>query len=323
MKNEKLKIVFIGTAEFAVPALAALFESGQDIAFVVTQPDRKRGRGGRESPTPVGLYAEENGLPVLKPERLKENAEFFAMLTKAAPDLIVVAAYGKILPKSLLELPPLGCVNIHASLLPEYRGAAPVQRAMLDGKEIVGVTLMHMAEGLDTGDMIASAQTEVAEMNAGEVTDKLARLGADLLLGLLPALAERIAPRIPQDEAKATYAEKIGKNDERLDLFGAAEAAARRVRAMAPAPGAYVLRGGERIGVVKARALGPEDCGEPEWVCEAASPGEVLAVSNRGIYVRMGEGVLLIEELKMPGRKATPVAEYLKGNVFDKTMPLE
>jgi methionyl-tRNA formyltransferase len=320
----------MGSSEFAVPALDALRRAGANIAFVVTQPDRVRGRGGKVLPTPVGGYAEEWRLPLLKPERLKDNEDFMNALGQAAPDLIVVAAYGKILPGSLLELPPLGCVNIHASLLPLYRGAAPVQRAILDGKQETGVTLMYMAEGLDTGDMIADVKTECFGMNAGELTERLALLGAKLLTDTLPAIVSKTAPRIVQDDARATYAEKIEKAEGHIDLAKTADEALLRVRAMTPSPGAYVLRSGERIVVTKARAIDKDDLSACEQagcrlsgIYEAASPGTALSVSKYGICVRTGDGVFVIDELKAPGRKAMPAAEYIKGNAFDEKAPLE
>jgi len=302
----------MGSAEFAVPSLSALKDAGYGITAVVTQPDRARGRGGHVLPTPVGLYAEKAGLLLLKPEFLKGNDEFENALLKAAPDLIVVAAYGKILPKFVLDIPPLGCVNIHASLLPEYRGAAPVQREILDGKQETGVTLMYVTEELDAGDMIETAKVDASGMNAGELTEALAKLGAELLLEEIPLLAEGTAPRIPQDETKATYAQKVEKAEGRLDFGQTAEEITLRVRAMTPSPGAYIQAQGERIGVTAARALGPEYRGYDE-----AAPGTVLDVSKHGIALRAGEGVVLIEALKMPGRKAMPVAEYLKGNAFN------
>jgi len=305
----------MGSAEFAVPALEALMNAGYKIPAVVTQPDRARGRGGHTRPTPVGLYAENAGLTLLKPERLKENEEFAQALRNTEPDLIVVAAYGKILPKLLLEIPPLGCVNIHASLLPEYRGAAPVQREILDGKRETGVTLIYVNEELDSGDIIAMAKVDASGMNAGELTGVLARLGAELLLEELPLLALGTAPRIPQDETKATYAEKIEKTDGCLDFGQTAEAIELRVRAMTPSPGAYIIKDDEKIGVTAARALRPDENIYETY--DDAAPGTVIAVTKQGIAVRAGEGVVLIEALKMPGRKAMPVAEYLKGNVFD------
>ncbi|MCL2111445.1 MAG: methionyl-tRNA formyltransferase [Clostridiales bacterium] len=323
MSDIGLRIAYMGSADFAVPALDALRTAGHDIAFVVTQPDKARGRGGKILPTPVGLYAETYGLPLLKPERVKDNPELEHVFAKTSPDLIVVAAYGKLLPASLLGLPPLGCINIHASLLPEYRGAAPVQQAILDGRAETGVTLMHVVERLDAGDIIASARVEVAGMTAGELTAALAQAGAKLLVDTLPAIADGTAPRVPQNEAKATYAEKIAKADGHLDLTKSAEEAALRVRAMTPAPGAYVMRGDERIVLTAARAVVPEECGASITDYKKALPGTVLAVSKKGVAVRTGHGALLIEALKMPAKKAMPVAEYLKGNAFDKDTPLE
>jgi len=311
----KIKIIYMGSAGFAVPALEAIYEAGYEIAAVVTQPDRARGRGGRVQTTPVGLYAEKAGLPLLKPEQIKDNEEFAETLKEAAPDLIVVAAYGKLLPKLLLEIPPLGCINIHASLLPEYRGAAPVQREILDGKSETGVTLMYVSEELDAGDIIESSKVDATGMNAGELTDVLAKLGAELLLKELPLIAEGTAPREPQDAAKATYAEKIDKSEGCLRFERTAEEFVRRVRAMTPAPGAYLMKDGERIGVTCARVLDPSEAGFED--CEEAAPGTVLSVSAKGIAVRAGDGVVLIEAIKMPGRKAMPVREYLKGNAFE------
>jgi len=305
----------MGSAEFAVPALEALERKGYDITAVVTQPDRIRGRGGRVLPTPVGLYAENAGMLLLKPEKLKGNEEFADALERAAPDLIVTAAYGKILPKSVLETPTLGCVNIHASLLPEYRGAAPIQRAILDGKRETGVTLMHVVEKLDAGDVIVSARADVSGMDAGELTGTLARLGAELLTDTLPAIADGTAPRSPQDETMSSYAEKIEKSEGRIDFGETADRIALRIRAMTPAPGAYLMKGDERIGVTAAKAAGPGEISYSAY--ETALPGTVLDVSKQGVAIRAGEGVIIIEAIKMPGKKAMPVAEYLKGNMFD------
>ena len=315
MNSRKLKIVFMGSAEFAVPALDALRISGYEIVAVVTQPDRARGRGGNIRPTPVGRYADEAGLLLLKPERLTDNEEFELAVKEAAPDLIVVVAYGKILPKKLLEIPPLGCVNLHASLLPEKRGAAPVQREILDGKRETGVTLIYVSEELDAGDIIAAVKTGVSEMNTGELTDVLAGLGADLLLEELPLIAEGTAPRIPQDASKATYARKIDKGEGLLDFGKTAEQIALRVRAMTPAPGAYIIKDGERIGITAVKALGSDAENYDAYIM--AAPGTVVAVSNQGIAVRAGEGVVMIESLKAPGRNDMSVADYLKGNAFN------
>ena len=323
MKESEMRIVFMGSSDFAVPALDALCKAGYEIPYVVTQPDRIRGRGNKVKATPIGIYAHEHGLPLLKPENLKSNEEFMRALVEAEPNLIVVASYGKILPKSLLELPPLGCVNIHASLLPEYRGAAPVHRAILDGKEEVGVTLMFVGEGLDTGDMITSVKTAASGMNAGELTDVLARIGAEMLIDMLPIIADGTAPRISQDESKATYAEKITKGEGQLDLSETSERLVRKVRAMSPIPGAYVLRGEERIVITKAKKKEPGEIRAQKELYEKAAPGTVLDVSNDGICVRTGDGLLLIEALKMPGKKSMLVREYLKGNAFDKAIPLE
>ena len=315
MKSSKPVIVYMGSADFAVPALEAICDAGYEVPYVVTQPDRVRGRGGKVLSTPVGIFAGKKGLKLLKPDILKDNEEFVKSLREAAPDLIVVAAYGKILPELILEIPPLGCVNIHASLLPEYRGAAPVQRAILDGKRETGVTLMYMSKGLDSGDIIASAKTDISGLNAGELTEVLAGLGAELLLEKLPLITDGTAPRMPQDGTKATYADKIEKDEGYLSFDRTAEEIGLRVRAMTDAPGAYIMKDGEKIGVTRARALDPEE--ESYEGKEESDPGTVLSVTKKGIAVRAKEGVVLIEAIRMPGRKAMPVAEYLKGNSFD------
>lgn len=321
MKEQGLKIVFMGTSDFAVPALEELLRADPKIAHVaavVTQPDRVRGRGSKIKPTPVGAYAEANGLLLLKPERLKDNADFDRMLDEIAPNLIVVASYGKILTRKLLNFPQFGCINIHASLLPEYRGAAPVQRAILDGKSETGVTLMQMDEGLDTGSIIASARTAVDDLDAGELTSRLAWLGAVLLVEKLPEIAAGVTVLSPQDETRATYAEKITKEEAHIDLTKSAEEAVRRIRAMTPVPGAYVFREGVRISIIKADAIELAEVKQSSWAAayESAAAGEALAVSKEGINIRTGEGVLVLRELKVPGKKAMPVTEYLKGNTF-------
>ncbi|MDR3305893.1 MAG: methionyl-tRNA formyltransferase [Clostridiales Family XIII bacterium] len=321
-----MKIVYMGTSEFAVPALLALAERGEEVALAVTQPDKARGRGGRILPTPVKKAAAGAGIPTSEPERLRDNADFLAALAKIAPDLIVAASYGKILPKEILVLPRLGCVNIHASLLPKYRGAAPVRWAIADGEEETGVTLIYMGEGLDDGDMIARRSIPVGESDAGELTGRLAALGAELLIEQLPAIADGSARGVPQEEALATYARKIEKEDAHIDLRDDALTAIRRIRAMNPEPGAFVLQGDTRIKIVKAHAVGAGPCaGFSEAGSETrrgAAPGEILSVSAEGLAVQTGDGTLVIDVVGMPGKRAMSIADYLRGNRIDETRPL-
>jgi methionyl-tRNA formyltransferase len=324
-------IVYFGSSGFAVPALRALVQAGSDIAYVVTQPDRVRARGGKTLPTPVKAAAIEYGLKVLEPERIRDNAAFQETLKKAAPDLLVVASYGKILPKDTLDLPVRGAVNIHASLLPEYRGAAPIQRAIMDGREETGVSLMYMGEGLDDGDVIATVRVGVSDLDAGALTERLADAGADLLIAYLPRLLAGTVIGVAQDETKATYAAKIEKSDARVDFTKSAAEIVRLVRAMSPAPGAYALRSGQdgrseggadRVGIAKARvaaAAEATEAVEADGTSESkVAPGQVIKVSDEGIFVGTGEGLLVIEEVKMPGKRVMPVKDYLRGNTFPK-----
>ena len=305
-------VIFFGSSSFAVPALRALDGAGLNIAYVVTRPDRIRARGGKTLPTPVKAYAVDAGLKVLEPESIKDNKDFMDSMKKAAPGLLVVVSYGKILPVEMLELATNGAVNIHASILPEYRGAAPIQRAIMDGQETTGVSLMQMGEGLDDGDVIAEVSLPIEDLDAGTLTELLAEAGADLLMENLQDLFDGTATGVPQDEKRSTYANKIEKTDAHIDFSKTATEIERLVRAMSPTPGAYAKRGEERIGISKVQA-----------VPGSAAPGHVVSVSGEGISVGTGEGLLVIKELKMPGKRTLPVADYLRGNNFAEDPPLE
>jgi len=306
-----LRIVYMGSSSFAVPALRRLAESEQDeVVLVVTQPDRVRGRGGKVLPTPVGALADEKGIPLAKPERVRGNAEFFRALKAHAPDLIVVASYGNILPKEVLELPPFGCVNIHASLLPAYRGAAPVQQAILDGVTMTGVTIMAMGEGLDDGDMIAQTSVETGDLSAGELTELLAETGARLLEETLGDIENGTAVRVPQDAALSSYARRIERDDAHINLSVSAAECVRRVRAMCPEPGAFLTQGERLVKVLKAHAA---DASEANGQT-ASSIGTVLAQTNDGIYVQTAGGVLVIDVIQVPGKKPMLAADFLRGN---------
>ena len=303
-----MRVVYMGTPEFAVPALKALAESDADVVMAVTQPDKARNRGKKVQPTPVKEAAEALGIPVVQPEKVKNNPAFIEEVRAAAPDLIVVAAYGKILPKELLEIPPRGCVNIHGSLLPRFRGAAPIQRSILEGDAETGVTLMYMAEGLDTGDMIAKKATSTAGKTAGDLHDELSVMGAELLLELLPALMDGTAPRTPQDDAFATYAPMIFKQDGRVDFSGTPETIERQIRGLAPWPGAFAQYKEETIKFLAAVPLETET---------DAAPGTILNQSKEGIDVAAGGRILRLTRIQMPGKKPVDVAEFLKGNRLD------
>ena len=303
-----MKIVYMGTPDFAVPPLKRMKEAGYEIPLVVTQPDKPKNRGKQVLPTPVKVQAEVYGIPVLQPESISDSSELIQILREINPDLIVVAAYGKLLPQSLLSLPRLGCINIHASLLPRFRGAAPIQHAILSGDTDTGVTLMHMSSGMDEGDMIASKATPIDKKTAGQLFDELAYLGADLLIEQLPRIEAGTADRTAQNHALAIYAPKITKEHSRVDFYQKAAEIERQIRAMNPRPGAYTLKEGTVMKLLSADVLeGPAN----------DSPGLIKDVSKRGILVATGRGDLLITRIQMPGKQAVDVSEYIKGNKIE------
>ncbi|XID96108.1 methionyl-tRNA formyltransferase [Paenibacillaceae bacterium WGS1546] len=307
-----MKILFMGTPQFAVPSLAALLDGGYEVAAVVTQPDRPKGRKKELTPSPVKTFALERGLPVLQPEKLR-STEGVAQVTAIAPDLIVTAAYGQILPKSVLELPRFGCVNVHGSLLPRYRGGAPIQRSIIDGEKTTGVTLMYMAEGLDTGDMIAKVEVPITdEDTAGTMFEKLSVAGSALLLEWLPRIADGSATATPQNEAEATYAPNLTREDERLIWSQSSRRLYDRVRGLSPMAGGYTYLNGEVFKVRGCRI--PQDREaelRPEWASSA--PGSVLETGASGIRVRTGDGTLFLTEVQPAGKKALKATEFAKG----------
>jgi methionyl-tRNA formyltransferase len=312
--SKPIKIMYMGTPEFAVPALSVLEARGYDIVSVVTQPDRPRGRGHKLTPSPVKTKAEELGLPVLQPESLRNNTAWDEALAKAAPDLIVVCAYGKILPKETLETPHFGCVNIHASLLPKYRGAAPIHRAVEAGDSNTGITLMFMSEGLDEGDMIAAKPMSIEGMNSGEVTGALATIGAELLVDELPAIIGGTAIRTPQAAGEATYAPPVQKEEGRINFDADAKAVCRKILAMTPSPGAYAFLGDEKTKLIRAKASArPESAGLRDIV-----PGMVLSTDGGTINVASGRsGIVAIEKLQSPGGKPMGSADWLRGHKIE------
>jgi methionyl-tRNA formyltransferase len=291
-----MRIAFMGTPEFAVPTLDLLIEAGHEIAAVYTQPPRPAGRGKALSPSPVQRRAEEAGLEVRTPASLKgaEEQEAFAAL---GLDAAVVAAYGLILPEPILAAPLHGCLNVHASMLPRWRGAAPVQRAILAGDATTGVTIMQMEKGLDTGPMMAVMPAAIDRKSAGELTAELAQIGARLMLGVLARLPD--VGRMAQREEKATYAPKIGKEEARLDFARTAIEAERQVRAFNPAPGAFFEYEGERIKVLAA-----------ETSDQSGTPGEVI---DDGLAIACGSGTLVPTLVRRSGRAAMAPAELLRG----------
>lgn len=296
-----MKLIFAGTPEFAVPALGELIASGHEVVLVLTQPDRPAGRGMKLTPSPVKRLAQQHGIPVYQPETLKTE-ESRAPLAAAGADAMVVAAYGMILPQAVLDLPRLGCLNIHASLLPRWRGAAPIARAILAGDAETGVTIMQVVLALDAGAMLAKASVPVTENDTAQTLhDALAALGGRLLVQTLAQLPS-IAPQ-PQDEALVTYADKLRKDEAPLDWRRSAVELARQVRAFNPFP---VARAGFRDEIWRIWMAYAEH-GEG-----AAAAGTVLSTDN-GIRVACGEGVLRITELQRPGGKRLAARDFLAG----------
>ncbi len=305
-----MNIIYMGTSEFAVPPLSRLVAEGWSVPLVVTQPDRARGRGQRIRPTAVKELALQLGINVLQPEYIRNNRRFQVEISAHKPDLIVVAAYGKILPKELLDLPKYGCVNIHGSLLPRYRGAAPIQRAILEGEMETGVTLMYMQAGFDTGDIIAAESTPVAKKTAGQLHNELAAMGADILSLYLPKIKEGIAPRIKQDESLAVYAPMISKEDGLLDFNRGSGYIERFIRAMNPWPGAYAYYNDKKVKLLSGRIAADS------FSCNGI-PGQIVSANGQGLGIVTGDGIIHITEIQMPGKRAMQVGEFLKGNQIE------
>ena len=300
----KTKLLFMGTPDFAVATLKSLYECGDYEIAVVTQPDKPKGRKYTLTPPEVKVYAEEVGLPVYQPTTLRDGS-FDTLLRTLDPAIIVVAAYGKILPKSVIDFPRYGCINVHGSLLPQYRGAAPIQRALMDGQSETGITVMYMNEGLDTGDMLSKTVVPITEEDDFEsLFDKMAAAGAELLLKTLPLLMVGEITPVPQDDAAATYAAKIVKEDTLLDFSAAADALFHRIRGLSPFPLAAALRGEQLLKIVRVRRAEKS----------AAAPHGTLLGENSRLYVTCGDGRCLeILEVLPAGKKRMSAADYLRG----------
>ncbi|MDE3017751.1 MAG: methionyl-tRNA formyltransferase [Nitrospirota bacterium] len=313
-----MRIVFMGTPEFAVASLDALLRSPHDVVGVVTQPDRPKGRGQEVVASPVKLVAQRAQIPILQPLKMKDPG-FVAALQAWQPEVIVVAAFGRILPKIILDLPPRGCVNVHASLLPKYRGAGPIQWAVINGERETGITTMQMDEGMDTGAILLQEPVPIApDDTAGTLSSKLAEVGGRLLLDTLRRLdAGDLAPR-PQDHAQATMAPLLKKEDGAIDWTLPAVAIANRVRGLSPWPGAYTYRGPERWSLWKADAVEPAASGTGQ----PAVPGTLLAAGKDALLVQTGSGVLRITEFQPANSRRMSVAQYLAGHTLESGLRL-
>ncbi|AZN42074.1 methionyl-tRNA formyltransferase [Paenibacillus albus] len=300
-----MRIVFMGTPEFAVPSLEAILEEGHTVELVVTQPDRPKGRKKTLTPPPVKDAALLRGLPVAQPERLRKS-DTVDQIAAIKPDLIVTAAYGQILPKAVLDIPRLGCINVHGSLLPKYRGGAPIQRSIINGETVTGVTIMYMAEGLDTGDMISVVEVPITEEDtSGTLFEKLTIAGAQLLRETLPSIEAGTVQAVPQNHDEASYSPNLTREDERIDWSRPARAIYNQVRGLSPMAGGFTIWNSEPFKV---------------WGCKPviqsqskAEPGTVLETTDAGILVQTGEDALLLTVIQPAGKKAMNAVEWLKG----------
>lgn len=301
-----MRIVFMGTPDFAVPSLKALIASGHEVCGVFTQPDKPKSRGMKLQPSPVKEHSLSIGLPVFQPAKMRDG-EALGILRELEPELIVVAAYGKILPPEILELPRLGCVNVHSSLLPKYRGAAPINWAILNGEDETGVTIMYMAEGLDTGDILAQRSTPInINENAAELFSRLADLGAELLIEVLEQLDRGTAAAVPQDDNLSCYAPMLSKELSPMDWAKTARQLHDQVRGLYPWPAATAILDTVRCKIVRTGLPG-EHSGQV--------PGTVLQADKRGLRISCGDGeVLEILELQPDGKKAMAASAFLMGH---------
>ncbi len=299
-----MRVIFMGTPDFSVGTLEALVEAGHEVVLTVTQPDKPKGRGKEMQFTPVKECAIKHHIPVFQPTKIR-NEECIKELKKYNADIMVVVAFGQILPKEILEMTPYGCVNVHASLLPKYRGAAPIQWAIIDGEEVTGVTTMQMNEGLDTGDMLLKTEIQIeADETGGSLHDKLAEAGAKLCIETLKGLeAKTIVPK-PQGEMTTDYAKMLTKQLGNIDWKKSAAAIERLIRGLTPWPSAYTDWDGKVMKIWSAKTL--EEAYEAE-------PGTIVKVEKDAFFVQTGDGVLKILELQIPGKKRMDAGAFLRG----------
>lgn len=303
-----MKIVFMGTPDFSVPCLEGLIEAGHEVALVVTQADKPKGRGHKLTPPPVKECAIEHNIPFFQPEKMKDDSSFDVLQTINA-DLFVVVAYGKILPKRILDLPKYGCINVHASLLPKYRGAAPIQWSIINGETKTGVTTMQMDAGLDTGDMLIKKEVEISANETSETLhDKLSLLGREVLLETIEALEKGTLKPEKQADEDSCYAPMINKETAKIDFSKSSEEICWLIRGMNSYPYAHTLYEGKLMKIVSAIPENDKDL--------TGKPGEILSVKGEHLTVKCGSGVLKIYEIQMEGKRKMTVEDYVKGNSF-------
>ncbi|SEQ08465.1 methionyl-tRNA formyltransferase [Lachnospiraceae bacterium NE2001] len=306
-----MRVVYMGTPDFAVRPLKKIYEAGHEIVGVYTQPDRQKGRGKKFLPSDVKVAAQELGLNVFQPERLREES-VVEELRSLAPDVIVVAAYGQILSEDVLNIPKYGCINIHASLLPKYRGASPIEASIINGDEKTGVTIMYMAKGLDTGDMINKAEIEIGLHNTESLTVELSKLGADLIVKTIKELEDGTAKRIPQNDDESCYAGKLDKAMGEIDWTKSATEIERLVRGLYPWPCAYTTLDGKSIKLVSAEVV--------DVVDDSVDVGKVCEVTKKYFTIKCGEGALKIKTLQPEGKKPMDCVAFLNGNKVELGM---
>ncbi len=311
-----MKIIFMGTPDFTLPILDALKGAGHEITLVVTQPDKPKGRKAQMSPPPAKEWAISNGIPVFQPVRIREP-EALEQLKQYPADVAVVAAFGQILPKSVLEYPAHGCINVHASLLPKYRGAAPIQWSILNGDELTGVTTMQMGEGLDDGDILLQKECIITKTDTGgSLFDKLALLGGEAIVETLALLEQGKLIRRQQEESAATHVGKIDKELGRLDMSRSAVDLEHYIRGLNPWPAAYAAFRGKTLKIWSADVVSDEEAAEGGMVGREgflAACGETVFVTKGCWGIRTGEGFLLLKEVQMEGKKRMAVEEFLRG----------
>jgi methionyl-tRNA formyltransferase len=303
-----MKIVFMGTPQFSVAPLQALVDAGHNILLVITQPDKINNRGNKIVFSPVKRRALDLNLKVIQPEKIKGNIELIFELEALKPDCIVVSAFGRILPKEILGIPKFGCINIHASLLPKYRGAAPIQWSIINGEEYTGVSIMKMEEGLDTGPVYVIEETPILEKTGEELFSELSEIGSRLLIETLAALNEKELVPKPQDEMNSSYARMINKEDGNLDFSKNPIEICRKIRALYPNIKTYTNYQGNKMIVTEAKDLNEDN---------VEKPGTITGVSKEGIKISCGGSTLLITRLQFPGKNEMKVSDYLVGNKIE------
>ena len=301
-----MRVVFWGTPDFAVESLKALINSKHNVVAVITQPDKPKGRGKKLTPPPVKVEAEKHGIPVYQPEKIKNNPEFIETLKKLNPDIFVVVAYGKILPKEIIEIPKYKTINVHASLLPKYRGAAPIQRAIMEGEDETGVCIMEITEELDAGDIYQCKKVKITpEDDITSLHDKLAKEGANLLIEVLDKIEKGQAKKVPQEHSKATYAKPIQKEDGKISWEKSAKEIFNQIRALKVWPKAYTNFRDKQVKILDAEVIDENSTG---------NPGEIVNIrKGKGFVVQTGKGKLLIKKIQFPNSKPISADDAVRG----------